>query len=236
MSLANTLLQNKSAIPSEFDTIARRYDIATWFSRGYMHDLHTSVSRMSLSGKETLLDLCCGTGKSTLACYQVLPQGKIIAVDNSSAMLEVARKKFSGKNVLFLQQDAMQLEFDDNTFDAIFMAYGIRNMPDYVQCLKGLYRILKPEGVVGFHEYILNNGVWARRYWQLLGYGFIIPFCTLITGNFSIFHYLVKSVLRFPDVDAFTQLLKEAGFSEINVMPLSGWRAPILKTVIARKA
>jgi ubiquinone/menaquinone biosynthesis methyltransferase len=235
MNASSELLKNKSKVPLEFDTIASKYDLATWFSRGYQQDLNTSASRIPLKGNETRLDLCCGTGKSTLACLKLLPHGNITAVDNSSQMLDIARTRFAGTNVKLLQQDAMNLEFPDESFDVIFMAYGIRNMPDYDLCLKGLYRILKPNGIICFHEYILNKGIAARWYWNILGYGFIVPFCSLLTGNASIFLYLVKSVSNFPTADDFTQILRKNGFVNIRVMPLNGWRAPILKTVLAVK-
>ncbi len=236
MSATTLLLNNKSKVPTEFDTIAKRYDLATWFSKGYQDDLNLSASRMPLKGDEKLLDLCCGTGKSTLACFKALPNGAITGVDNSAEMLNVAKQKFQNHGVLFLKQDAMNLNFADESFDVVFMAYGIRNMPDYEACLKGIHRILKPNGVICFHEYVLSEGFAAKAYWATLGYGFIVPFCTLLTGNFSIFNYLIKSVLKFPSVANFTGMLQRCGFSNIKVMPLKNWRAPILKTVIATKA
>ena len=236
MSTAIKLLQNKSKVPSEFDSIARRYDIATWFSNGYMEDLNISASRIPLKGNAILLDLCCGTGKSTLACLNALPNGTITGVDNSIEMLEVAKQKIQNSNVNFLQADAMQLNFEPDTFDVIFMAYGIRNMPDYEKCLAGLNRILKPGGIICFHEYVLNEAWWAKVYWAILGYGFIIPFCTLLTGNFTIFNYLIKSVLKFPSPSNFQKMLTNTGFDQIKFTPLKGWRSPILKTVMAQKA
>jgi len=235
MNTTASLLQNKSKVPSEFDSIAKRYDIATWFSNGYMDDLNVSTSRIQLKGDERLLDLCCGTGKSTLACLNVLPNGKITGVDNSFEMLEVAKQKIQISNVNFIHADAMQLNFKPETFDVIFMAYGIRNMPDYEKCLSGLSRILKQGGVICFHEYVLDEAWWAKAYWAILGYGFIIPFCTLLTGNFTIFNYLIKSVLNFPTPSNFKEMLQNAGFEQVDFIPLKGWRAPILKTVIAKK-
>jgi len=76
-------------------------------------------------------------------------------------MLQVARKKLAlyckKSKVRFLQQDVMHLTMDGVSPDAIFMAYGIRNMPDYERCIENLYRILKPGGKICFHEYALNK-------------------------------------------------------------------------------
>ncbi|MFI5238110.1 MAG: class I SAM-dependent methyltransferase, partial [Ignavibacteriales bacterium] len=86
-STPDTLIQNKKEVPSEFDKIAKRYDLATFLSQGYQKDLQTSVDRLNLKGDEYLADLCCGTGKSTIACLNNLPDGRVIGIDNSEGML-----------------------------------------------------------------------------------------------------------------------------------------------------
>ena len=108
------VIQNKKEVPSEFNRIAKRYDLATSLSQGYQKDLQISVDRMNLKGNEYLADLCCGTGKSTIACLNNLPNGKVIGIDNSEGMLENARKKLLQKygkdKVTFAQQDVMNLD------------------------------------------------------------------------------------------------------------------------------
>jgi ubiquinone/menaquinone biosynthesis methyltransferase len=234
------LLNQKQHVPDQFDHIARGYDLATFFSQGYSKDLALSVRRMGLRGDEYLADLCCGTGKSTACCMEALPAGKVIGIDNSREMLAIARRKFedhqNSKKVQFLQKDVMELDFPDHTFDAIFMAYGIRNMPDYEKCLKNLQRQLKPGGIICLHEYALADKPAVRLYWRLLGYFIIIPFSALLTGSTTIFRYLVRSVLQFPSPQKFLELLQNTGFQDIRVVPLAGWRRPILYTFIARKA
>jgi ubiquinone/menaquinone biosynthesis methyltransferase len=236
---SNFLIENKVNVPKEFNRIAARYDFATSMSQGYQRDLHTSARRMNLKGNEHVLDLCCGTGKSTLACLNVLPEGKITGVDNSEEMLAVAKKKFSKEiasgKATFILKDAMNLDFPDHSFDAIFMAYGLRNMPDYEACIQGLFRILKPGGTLCIHDYSLADTWYARPYWKILGYGFIIPISTLLTGNSTIFNYLIKSVLNFLTPDQAKQLLEKNGFTEVKVYPLGGWRAPIQHTIVAKK-
>ena len=89
----DALIQNKKEVPSEFNRIAKRYDLATFLSQGYQQDLQTSVNRMNLKGNEYLADLCCGTGKSTIACLNNLPNGKVIGIDNSEGMLAGSERK-----------------------------------------------------------------------------------------------------------------------------------------------
>jgi len=235
----DALIQNKKEVPSEFNRIAKRYDVATSLSQGYQKDLQTSVDRMNLKGDEYLADLCCGTGKSTIACLNNLPNGKVIGIDNSEGMLEAAREKLLQKyekdKVTFAQQDVMNLDLADNSLDAIFMAYGIRNMPDFEKCSKNLYRILKPSGKICFHEYSISKSFVSKLYWKFLGNFFIIPFAGLTTGSTKIFRYLIKSVESFLSPEEFTDLLKKAGFENIKHTPLGSWRKPILHTFIAQK-
>ena len=235
----DSLIQNKREVPSEFNRIAKRYDLATFLSQGYQKDLQTSVDRMNLNGNEYLADLCCGTGKSTLACLNNLPNGKVIGVDNSEGMLEASSEKlipkYAQEKVSFVQQDVMNLDLADNGLDAIFMAYGIRNMPDFEKCVKNLYRVLKPGGKICFHEYAISKSFASKLYWKILGNFLIIPFAGLTTGSTKIFRYLIKSVETFLSPDEFTDLLKKAGFENIKYTPLGSWRKPILHTFIGQK-
>lgn len=235
----NQLIEEKERVPHIFNKIARRYDVATLMSQGYSKDLQRSVKLMKLAGNEFMLDLCCGTGKSTKYCLQAVPNGRVISIDNSSGMLDVAMANFSKEisegRCQFLKQDVMNLDQPDNSVDAIFMAYGIRNMPDYEKCLKNLWRILKPGGIIAFHEFSLNEGKFYQFYWKILGYGLIVPFSALLTGNLTIFTYLIKSVLNFPSPKAFKQLLNKSGFDQISNHPQQSWRRYILHTFIATK-
>lgn len=234
----DALIQNKKEVPSEFNRIAKRYDLATFLSQGYQKDLQTSVNRMNLKGDEYLADLCCGTGKSTIACLNNLPNGKVIAIDNSEGMLETAREKLIttfGSKATFIQQDVMNLDLEDNSLDAIFMAYGIRNMPDFEKCVRNLHRILKPSGKICFHEYAISKSFASKLYWKFLGYFLIIPFAGLTTGSTKIFRYLIKSVQTFLSPDEFVDLLKKVGFENIKHTPLRSWRRPVLHTFIAQK-
>lgn len=229
------LIQNKKSVPYEFNNVAERYDLATFLSQGYQKDLLLSAKRMNLVGNEYLVDLCCGTGKSTIACHEFITEGKILAIDNSVEMLKIARSRLSNKNINFIQEDVMKLNFPENTFDAIFMAYGIRNMPDYENCLSILNKTLRPGGIICFHEYSLNNNIFVKLYWRILGYFFIIPISTLLSGTSSIYKYLVKSVLMFPSPKIFQKLLTQQGFINVKKLSMPSWRKPILHTFLAHK-
>lgn len=236
---ADRLLSNKKEVPATFDKIARRYNLATSLSQGYTIDLQRSVQLMQLKGNELMLDLCCGTGKSTLQCLVAVPRGEVLAIDNSIEMLQIAQeavgRNFTTGRCRFQQADVMELDLPDDSAEAIFMAYGLRNMPDYRLCVEKLWRILKPGGVLAIHEFSLTDGFFYRFYWRLLGYGLILPFSALITGNVTIFSYLIKSVLTFLSPSDLLKLLADAGFKNISAHRQRSWRRFILYTFIAYK-
>ena len=234
-----SLLKNKSKVPYEFNRVAKKYNLATFLSQGYQSDLLRSAEHLKLKGSELVLDLCCGTGKSTISCLKHITSGKVIGIDNSEEMLKVAKenyyKKYDRNKLEFVQKDVMDLDFEDNSVDAIFMAYGIRNMPDYKKALLNLFRILKPNGKIVFHEYSLSDSVVSHLYWKILGYGLIIPLSTLISGSSTIFKYLVRSVDKFLSPQEFINLLKAAGFKNTETHNMPSWRQPILHTFTANK-
>ena len=231
------LIDNKVLVPKEFNNVSASYDFATRMSQGYQDDLDESARRIALRGDEKLLDLCCGTGKSTLACLKQLPNGTIVGVDNSEGMLHEAGVKFSQEirdgKLSFTLKDAMHLDFPDQSFDAVFIAYGLRNMPDYEKAIQGIHRILKPGGKICIHDYSLATTSFARMYWAILGYGFIVPFCTIMSGSSKIYTYLVKSVLTFLNPNQIGSLLEKNGFESVSIKAHASWRRPILHSVIA---
>lgn len=234
-----SLLKNKTKVPFEFNRVAKKYNLATFLSQGYQSDLQRSADCLNLKGNELVLDLCCGTGKSTSSCLKHITSGKVIGIDNSEEMLRVAKenyyKKFDRNQLEFVQKDVMDLDFEDNSVDAIFVAYGIRNMPNYKKALLNLFHILKPNGKIVFHEYSLNKNVFSHLYWKILGYGLIIPLSTLISGSSTIFKYLVRSVDKFLSPQEFINLLKETGFENAETYNMPSWRKPILHTFTANK-
>lgn len=225
---ADILFDNKQIVPKEFNKVADKYDFATSMSQGYQEDLNRSGNLLQLKGDERVIDLCCGTGKSTLAFINKITTGKIICVDNSEGMLAVAQQKFAaeinaGKIEISLQ-DAMHLNVEPNSVDAIFMAYGLRNMPDYEKCIENLYRILKPGGQFVIHDYSLSDVWYAKPLWAVLGYGFIVPFCTVVSGSANIYTYLIKSVLKFLNPTQIKTLLEKKGFTDVTIHQHPSWR------------
>lgn len=224
-------------VPREFDRVARGYDTLQVLNPGYARDLKLSARRMELRSRARILDLCCGTGLSTLALRRVYPEASVIGLDASPGMLDVARAKRELASVTFVLGDAMDPEAVGvrGPFDGVLMAYGIRNVPDRDRCLAGIFDLLAPGGVVAFHEYSVADSAAARAVWNAVSVGVIIPLGYAVTRSAELFRYLRRSVLEFDGVAEFERRLARAGFRDISTQPMGGWQRGIVHTFLARR-
>lgn len=233
----NTLPLAKREVPREFDRVAARYDLLTSLNPGYRRHLRMSVRRLALPAGSRVLDLCCGTGRSTVAILHERPEAKIVALDASAGMLTVARRRINASCAHFVQGDAMDPEAAGvrGPFDAIFMAYGIRNMPDADACLDRILRLLKPGGRVCLHEYALRDSSLCRLVWNLVTLGVIIPGGFLASGTTRLFRYLRRSVLEFDTAEEFERRLVRSGFEAVRTDSVDGWQRGIVHSFVARR-
>jgi ubiquinone/menaquinone biosynthesis C-methylase UbiE len=232
---------DKRDVPRDFDRVARRYDLLCALNPGYGKHLFMSARRLaSRSGpRPRILDLCCGTGLSTAALLRAHPRARVVALDASPEMLAVARHKPELAAVEFLEGDAMDpaacgAASPAAPVDAVFMAYGIRNVPDPDLCLQRLRDLLAPGGAACFHEYSVADSRAARTVWRAVSSGVIRPLGALATGAPELFRYLQDSVLAFDGVRAFEDRLRRAGFVEVTTRPMSGWQRGIVHSFLAR--
>jgi ubiquinone/menaquinone biosynthesis C-methylase UbiE len=196
-----------------------------------------SARRLELEPGSRVLDLCCGTGLSTRAIASEIPGAEIVALDASAGMLAVARGKPTGTDVQFVLGDAMAPEEAGirGPFDGILMAYGIRNVPDPDDCLRRLYRLLRPGGSICFHEYSVADSARSRVVWNAVSLGVVIPSGFLLSGSTRIYRYLRRSVNEFDGVRGFERRLSRAGFDEVRTEPMDGWQRGIVHSFLARR-
>jgi ubiquinone/menaquinone biosynthesis methyltransferase len=223
-----------------FDRVARRYDLLTTLNPGYGKHLRWSAERLRLprGGEgQRLLDLCCGTGASTRALARVYPRAEIVGLDASEGMLEVARRKSFGRRVTFVAGDAMRPRESGiaGSFDAVMMAYGIRNVPDADGCLAAVRELLAPGAPVCFHEYSVRDSAVARAVWNAVTFGVIIPAGYLASREHELYRYLRRSVLDFDGVSAFEARLRAAGLEDVRTEPMDGWQRGIVHSFVARR-
>ena len=171
-----------------------------------------------------VLDVACGTADSTIALAKAgVP--RVVGVDISEGMLKVGEKKIEELNlnsVISLKvEDCENLSFNDNTFDAAFIAFGIRNFEDKKKGLKELHRVLKPNGHLLILELsVPQNKILLSLY--KLYFLHILPFIgKKISGDNKAYTYLPQSVMNFPKPKDFLQTMEECGFKDVHQKALT---------------
>lgn len=232
------LSEKKREVPDEFDEVAPTYDLLTGLNPGYHRHLRMSARRLGLSGRSVrILDLCSGTGLSTEAILDVYPNASVVALDASRGMLAAARKKPLLRGVEFVHGNAMDPRAAgiEGPFDAILMAYGIRNVPAIDTCLANLRALLAPGAPIAFHEYSVRDSRRARLVWDAVCWGIIVPGGLITAPKSGIYRYLHASVRHFDGVRAFEARLRGANYDDVRTEPMDGWQRGVLHTFLARK-
>ena len=199
-----------------FDKVARRYDsLNTFFSMG-MDRLWRRRLAKSISGSKTVLDIATGTGEVAIETVDVLPEASVFGVDPSSEMLLLARKKIVSRGlserISFARSRAEELPFKDSSFDAVTIAFGIRNTVDPALSLSEMRRVLRPGGKAAVLEFAIpRQKLFAPLY--LFYFKNILPLVGSLFGTKSEYKYLSDSTSAFPQREKFLDLMKESGLT-----------------------
>lgn len=210
----------KSQVQEMFDGIAKRYDFLNHFlSLGI--DLYwrkQSVKALDLEDGHVLLDVACGTGDQGFAALKVADI-EVMGLDFSFNMLELAKKKIDKRGLSqkfeVVQGDAESLPFQDNTFDALSISYGIRNVGTISAALSEFYRVLKPGGRLSILEFSEPQGWFVGRLYRFY-FDHILPKLAGLMSSKSAYTYLPESVRHFPDRSDFKDLLSSEGFQHVS--------------------
>ena len=198
-----------------FGTIAPRYDLITrLFSFGMdMGWKELGVRTASLPDKPVILDLACGTGDFSKITETERPGAISIAADITFGMVERARHSGVQRGVC---ADAMRLPFADNTFDCVFVGYGLRNFPQLAQSIAEIERVTKPGGLLVSLDFFQPDNVLFKRlylsylYVQGAMWGFVLH------GRPRIYTYIPDSIAAFMSMKDLTLLLKGLGYGDVR--------------------
>ena len=174
-----------------------------------------------------VLDVACGTGDSSIQLAKNLEHTRIHAIDISEKMLEIGKKKVENlkyeekMKISFTNSSAENIVFHDDVFDAVFVAFGVRNFSDREKGLKEIIRVLKPEGTLVILELSEPQNIIIRWFYNLY-FKNILPFIgKCISGNKEAYRYLQKTVEKFPMPKEFMTMLQSVGYQEIKHIALS---------------
>ena len=207
-----------------FGRIAPRYDLTNSVLSLGIHKLwkRKLVNAVAAMRHSNVLDLCTGTGDVA----ELLRMRKInsTGLDFSSEMLKIAegRVKDRGTRFRYIQADALLLPFKDSSYDAVTIAFGIRNLESLTTGLKEIQRVIKPGGTLHILEFGQPRGkVWASIFnWYS---AHLLPVIGgMLTGDMAAYRYLPKTSQEFPCADRFCSILEEIGYSNTDCKTLSG--------------
>ncbi|MDP3970842.1 MAG: bifunctional demethylmenaquinone methyltransferase/2-methoxy-6-polyprenyl-1,4-benzoquinol methylase UbiE [bacterium] len=209
-----------------FDRIAHRYDLLNLLLSAGQDKIWRKKVAEHLPNRPNmkLLDLAAGTGDLAIELVERNKNiKKVLITDMSTGMLDVAKKKVAKKNlsaeILIEQCDATNIQYPDDSFDIITIAFGIRNVTDVSQALKSMHRVLKSNGRMIVLELSLPNNRLLRSLY-LFYFRHILPIIGgIISGNTEAYKYLNQTVESFPYGDDFCNLMKKAGFKNANAFP-----------------
>jgi demethylmenaquinone methyltransferase/2-methoxy-6-polyprenyl-1,4-benzoquinol methylase len=221
-------LPKRSESPQMFDRIARRYDLLNHLLslRLDFYWRRRAVRMLPGAPNQRVLDLACGTGDLTLAALKrKIPGMSIVGVDLAERMLALFEHKLEQlglqNRVELIQADALALPLQDESFDATMIAFGIRNMPDTVDSLKEMCRVLRPGGRAIILEFSLPQNSLVRTVY-LLYFRYLLPILgRLISGDPVAYRYLNRTVETYEYGDQFLRLMQQAGFRNLTRTPLS---------------
>jgi demethylmenaquinone methyltransferase/2-methoxy-6-polyprenyl-1,4-benzoquinol methylase len=190
-----------------------------------------TMKKMNVQPGSKALDVCCGTADWTIALAEAVgPTGEVTGLDFSQNMLNVGIEKVKdlGLNqVKLIHGNAMELPFPDNSFDYVTIGFGLRNVPDYLQVLKEMHRVVKPGGIAVCLETSQPTLIGYKQLYYFY-FRFIMPmFGKLLAKSYREYAWLHESARDFPGMRELAKMFEQAGFKDVKYRPYSGGAAAV---------
>lgn len=216
----------KEQVHTVFQNISQKYDRLNNIISFEQHKVWRKhvMSTMNVQKGSKALDVCCGTADWTIALSEAVgSKGQVTGLDFSENMLEVGKQKTASlENIQLVHGDAMNLPFDDNSFDYVTIGFGLRNVPDYLSALKEMHRVLKPGGMVVCLETSQPTLPLFKQIYSLY-FKFVMPiFGKIFAKSKDEYEWLQQSTFDFPDKEKLKRLFNQAGFSNVKVRSFTG--------------
>ena len=210
-----------------FSTITGKYDFLNHFLslRRDIYWRRFAIKKMVFFRTNRFLDIACGTGDLSInACFENRDIS-VTGVDFILPMVREATEKAGRKGLLnrinFIQGNALNLPFGENTFDVAGMAFGIRNIPKKAEALKEMLRVTAPGGQIMILEMtFIQNRFFKLFYYIYLNY--LLPLMAKVfSKNAAAYYYLADSIMNFPAPEEFAAFMRETGISDVKIYPLT---------------
>jgi demethylmenaquinone methyltransferase/2-methoxy-6-polyprenyl-1,4-benzoquinol methylase len=214
-----------------FDKVARRYDLMNDLMSGGLHRVWKDalISRLRPPRRRPfhLLDVAGGTGDISFRAIEAGgAETRATVADINGEMLAVGRTRAGqrslGAQVEFVEANAEALPFPDKRFDAVTIAFGIRNVTRIEAALTEMHRVLKPGGHFLCLEFSRVDVPGLDALYELYSFQVIPELGRRVVGDAEPYRYLVESIRRFPDRESFAEMMRRAGFARVSATPLTG--------------
>ena len=210
-----------------FDNIAPSYDKLnhrlSWnIDKGWRRK---AIRQLAPLKPQTLLDIATGTGDFAILAAEMLHPQKLVGADISEGMMEIGRKKVREKGlqdiISFAKEDCLHLSYQDETFDAVTAAFGIRNFADLDSGLREMQRVLRKGGQLSIVELTSPVSFPMKQLFHVYSHTVLPVYGRLISKDTSAYSYLTKTIEAFPQGEQMVEILHKAGFSEASFKRLT---------------
>jgi len=220
--------EKQRRVGSVFDSVADNYDLMNDVMSFGVHRLwkRFAIEQSGARRGQKILDLAGGTGDLAERLSRLVgPEGDVVVGDINAAMLNVGRARLLDRgihgNVEYVQANAENLPFPENSFDCVTIAFGLRNVTDKARALKSMYRVLKPGGRLLVLE--LSKPVpGVKQIYDLYSFRILPLMGRLIARDESSYRYLAESIRMHPGQEDLKAMMQEAGFEDCDYFNLSG--------------
>jgi demethylmenaquinone methyltransferase/2-methoxy-6-polyprenyl-1,4-benzoquinol methylase len=217
----------KEQVADMFNKIASRYDVMNRVlsARTDIGWRKKAINKLKKDRPQHILDVATGTADMALMAYKMLKPAQVTGIDISERMLELGRKKIDkeqlGDKIHLHTGDSETINFAENTFDAVMVAFGVRNFENLENGLAEMWRVLKPGGRLIVLEFSKPRRKAVKSLYNLY-MGIVAPqVARWFKQNKEAYQYLTESANAFPDRHLFTDILKKVGYTETECTPLS---------------
>ena len=214
-------------VEAMFDNIAPTYDTLnhrlSWdIDKGWRKK---AIKLLAPFHPKSVLDIAAGTGDFAILAAKTLKPEKLIGADISEGMMKIGRQKVEKaglKNVVsFKKEDCMAMSFENDSFDAVTAAFGIRNFQDLDRGLKEMCRVLKKGGHLSIAELTAPVSFPMRQLFHIYSHSMLPIYGRLISKDQSAYSYLTATIEAFPQGERMMDILKRAGFSKVSFQRLT---------------
>ena len=216
----------KEQVAKMFDNISHRYDFLNHFLSLGIDKIwrRKAISMLKASQPKVILDVATGTGDFAIQALSLKPE-KIFGIDISEGMLDMGRKKLKERNlsgkIELLKGDSENIPFGENKFDAVTVAFGVRNFENLEKGLREIYRVLKPGGKLIVLEFSRPKAFPMKQAYNFYFKAILPKVGRMISSDKSAYTYLPESVEAFPDGEDFLRILENVGFKQSQCKALT---------------